>query len=377
MLRVLHCIYDDPANPWVGGGGSLRVWELYRRLTGEVDATVASGNYPGARSEIRDGVRYLRLGSPGPYALSRLTYARAATRLLARGEYDAAVFDFSAYTPIHVPTGRPVGLVVHMLHGPTARARWGTLGGWLLANYERRLLRSARDICVTSEWLARQVAEIVAPETRIVRVGSGVAAEFFDVERAEGDDLLYYGRFDLFQKGLDTLLEAFALLTAEFPALRLCVAGRGKDGGRVREMARTLGVDARIDFREGVSREETLALFSRALAFLMPSRLEGLPMAAAEAMAAGIPVIATRVGGVAELVEDGSSGLLIPPADAQALARATAALLRDPQQRARLSAAARSSAERFRWDRVARDHLEFLNGIAGATGATPTASTSE
>lgn len=375
MLRVLHCIYDDPGNPWVGGGGSLRVWEIYRRLADQVNATVASGSYPGARNEVLDGVRYLRLGAERPYALSRLTYARAASRLLAEGDYDVALFDFSAYTPIRVPPGRPVGLVVHMLHGPTARARWGAVGGRLLAAFERHLLRSARHVCVTSDWLASQLVPIVDPGTNVVRVGSGVAAEFFEVRRAEGDDLLFYGRFDLFQKGLDTLIDAFALLAPSFPDLRLCVAGRGKDGARVRDLASERGLESRLDFREGVSREEVLDLFAGARALLMPSRLEGLPMAAAEAMAAGIPVIATRVGALPELLD--GAGILIPPDDPRALADAAANLLRDGQSRERLSAAARATAERFRWDRVAREHLDFLNGIAGSTGATPTANPSE
>jgi glycosyltransferase involved in cell wall biosynthesis len=377
MLRVLHCIYDDPGNPWVGGGGSLRVWEIYRRLTGEVDATVASGSYPGARDEVRDGVRYVRLGVERPYALSRLSYARAATRLLAQGDYDAAVFDFSAYTPIRIPRNRPVGLVVHMLHGPTARERWGGFRGGLLAAFERRLLRSARDICVTSEWLANQMMGIVRPGTRIVRVASGVAPEFFEVRREEGDSLLYYGRFDFFQKGLDTLAEAFAMLASEFPGLRLCVAGRGKDVARFEALSEELGIASRIDLCEGVSRDEVLALFSSARALLMPSRLEGLPMAPAEAMAAGVPVIAADVGAVPELLEDGAAGVLIRPGDAHGLASAARDLLRDPDRRERISRAARASAERFRWETVAREHLDFLCGLAGASGATRTASTSE
>jgi glycosyltransferase involved in cell wall biosynthesis len=377
MLRVLHCIYDDPGNPWVGGGGSLRVWEIYRRLSDRVEATVASGNYPGARSETREGVRYLRLGAKRPYALSRLSYARAASRLLAAGEYDAAVFDFSAYTPVRVPHDRPVGLVVHILHGPTARARWGALAGGALAAFEERLLRSARHVCVTSEWLAAQLSGMVESGTEIVRVGSGVDAEFFDVRRAERDFLLSYGRFDFFQKGLDTLLEGFAALAPDFPGLRLCVAGRGKDGERVLALARSLGLESRLDFREGVSRDEVLSLFSGAHALLMPSRLEGLPMVAAEAMAAGLPVIAADVGAVDELLERGRAGVLIPPGDPAALATATADLLRDPARREFLGSAARASAERFRWDRVADEHLDFLNTIAGTSGTPRTATTSE
>jgi glycosyltransferase involved in cell wall biosynthesis len=218
---------------------------------------------------------------------------------------------------------------------------------------------------------------MVESGTEIVRVGSGVDAEFFDVRRAERDFLLSYGRFDLFQKGLDTLLEGFAALAPDFPGLRLCVAGRGKDGERVLALARSLGLESRLDFREGVSRDEVLSLFSGAHALLMPSRLEGLPMVAAEAMAAGLPVIAADVGAVDELLERGRAGVLIPPGDPSALATATADLLRDPARREFLGSAARASAERFRWDRVADEHLDFLNTIAGTSGTPRTATTSE
>jgi glycosyltransferase involved in cell wall biosynthesis len=204
-----------------------------------------------------------------------------------------------------------------------------------------------------------------------------VDAEFFDVRRAEGDYLLSYGRFDLFQKGLDTLLRAFAALAPDFPGLRLCVAGRGKDGERVRSLSRSLGLESRLDFREGVSRDEVLSLFSGALALLMPSRLEGLPMVAGEAMAAGVPVIASDVGALDELLEAGRAGVLVPPDDAVALAAATRDLLRDASRREELSGAARASAERFRWDRVADEHLDFLTTVAGAPGTPRTASTSE
>ncbi|HEU0054532.1 MAG TPA: hypothetical protein VFQ39_15195, partial [Longimicrobium sp.] len=124
-MRVLHCIYDDPRNPWVGGGGAVRLFEIYRRLAGEVDVTLATGRFPGAEDATVEGVRYVRMGAAGPYAWSRMSYAAAATRLLAKGDYDAAVFDFSAYTPIRVPAGRPVGLALGQLAGPTARRRWG------------------------------------------------------------------------------------------------------------------------------------------------------------------------------------------------------------------------------------------------------------
>lgn len=370
-MRVLHCIYDDPANPWVAGGGAHRVREIYGRLGGRVDATVASGSYPGARDEVVEGVRYRRLGAPGPYAWSRLTYARAATRLLAARAYDAALFDFSVYTPIRLPRRAPVGLVVHMLHGTTAADRFGRAVGGAVRLAEARGLRQARWISTTSRWMEAQLRPIVRPGTRVVLVGSGVPDEFASVERTEGDYLLYYGRFDVFQKGIDVALSAFRRIAAARPDVRLVLAGRGRDEARVRALAAGLEPDARVEVRANPSRAEVLALLSGALALLMPSRLEGLPMVPAEAMAAGVPVVATDVAAVGEVVSPPEGGVLVPPDDAEALAAAALALLDDPVRRARVSASARASSRRFSWDAVAADHLRFLEQIAEAQPAAP------
>ena len=376
MLRVLHCIYDDPENPWVGGGGALRVREIYRRLGGEVDATVVTGSYPGAVDGERYGVRYRRLGAEGPYPLSRLSFGLAATRLLALGGYDAGIFDYSVYTPIRLPRDRPVGLVVHMLHGPTARGRWGAVGAAVLDRLEAAGIRSARWISTTSEWMVAQLRPIVAPEARIVPVGSGIPPEFAAVRREEQDYLLYYGRLDVYQKGLDTLLAAFTQLRTTSP-VRLVVAGRGKDAGRLREMIDGAGLRESVDLRLGLDRAAILDLMGGALALVMPSRLEGLPMVPAEAMAAGLPVIAARVGAMEEIVVAEVTGLLVPPADAPALAAAMRRVVSDAHLRQRFSNEARRSADRFSWDRVARAHLEFLHSVAGTAGTGVPAPTGE
>lgn len=363
MLRVLHVIYDDPFNPWVAGGGAVRVFELYRHLAGKVDATVATGNYPGARDQTMDGVRYLRLGAAGPYAWSRLTYARAANALLRSLRYDAAVFDFSTYTPVLVPTDRPVGITVHHVSGPTARERWGPVLAPAIGRLETAMIRRAARLSATS-LATRDLLRRIAPDVPIDMVYAGVPDELFGLPRRPEDFLLYFGRLDVFQKGLDTLLEAFALLVRDRPALELRIAGRGKDAERVAAMARELGIDRNIMMMGAVSEAERQALFAGAAVQLMPSRFEGFGMVAAEAMAAGVPLVAAAAGSLPEVVDAPSGGVTVPPGDARALARATARLLDAPAERETLSVSARASAERFRWGAVAADHLRFLHRIA-------------
>lgn len=363
-VRVLHCIYDDPANPWVAGGGAVRVFELYRRLVGELrEVTVATGSFPGARDEVIDGVQYRRLGAAGPYAWSRLTYASAASRLLKEGSYDVAVFDFSTYTPIWIPRHRPVGLTVHHITGPTAKQRWGRMAGSMISAYERRMLRRARWISVTSSATQVLLETVVPSDTQLIPVGAGVPDQLFQLERNEQDYLLYFGRLDWFQKGLDTLLDAMAVLVRERPELQLWVAGRGKDAKRVEEYGRELGILSNLRLLGSVSDEERQSLLAGARVLLMPSRFEGFGMVAAEAMAAGVPLVAAAAGSLPEVVAPPEGGMLFPPGNADALAAAVDRLLSSDDARAALSVSARRSAERFRWERVARQHFEFLNHI--------------
>ncbi len=364
-LRVVHCIYDDPGNPWVAGGGAVRVYELYRRLREEVEVTVLAGAYPGApRDEVLDGVRYLRLGAERPYAWSRLTYAREANRYLRSAGYDAAVFDFSTYTPILMPRGRPVGITVHHVSGPTARERWGRVLAPGIAAAERTMIRRATRLSATST-ATRTLLRELAPGIPIDLVYAGVPDELFALERRPEDYLLYFGRMDIFQKGLDVLMEATAKLARGRPSLELRMAGRGKDAERVQAMARALGIKGNVRMLGAVSEPERQALFTGAAAGVMPSRFEGFGMVAAEAMAAGVPLVAAAAGSLPEVVAPPEGGVLVPPGDADALARALAALLDDPGERARLSVSARRSAERFRWRTVAEQHLAFLQRIAG------------
>lgn len=373
-LRVLHFIYDDPANPWVGGGGAVRVREIYRRLAPRLDVAVATGNYPGARDETIDGISYIRLGARRPYAWSRLTYARAANAMLRSARYDAALFDFSGYTPLFLPRGRPTGVVLHHLTSPTAHMRWGGLLSRGLAALEHAMIRRASRVSATSD-SSREAAQRIAPRTPADMVSAGVPSELFEIERRPAAFLLYFGRLDIFHKGIDTLLEAVAILARRRPDVELRIAGRGSSLDRITRMIDGLGITKNVRLLGPVSDAERNELLATAAVQLMPSRFEGFGLAAAEAMAAGVPLIASGVGSLPEVVDAPNGGVLIPPSDAEALAAATEKLLDDPAAREALSKSARVSARRFNWDAVAEAHFQFINNVAAGRGDSGDAST--
>jgi glycosyltransferase involved in cell wall biosynthesis len=363
VTRVLHLSYDDASNPWVGGGGAIRAHEIYRRLTGILDVTVLTGAYPGARDQMRDGVRYLRAGRTSPYAWSRLTYGAAASRVLRRGEYDVAVLDHSIYTPVWIPRRAPVGVNVAQLPGRSARERWGVVAGAALSVLERVMLRRARTVSVVSDYLRSEVGPTARRDARLFVVPAGVDDSLFEVVRCELDYVLYYGRFDIFQKGIDLLIEAAGSLVPARPGLRLVLAGRGRDADRVRTLVRSAGLEAVTTVEEEISAERRAELFAGALVLLMPSRFEGFGMVAAEGMAAGVPVVASDLDSLPEVVGAPRAGVLFRGGDARDLARSVVRLLDDSVERRRLSEAGRARARRFTWDAVAAAHLEFLQHV--------------
>jgi glycosyltransferase involved in cell wall biosynthesis len=156
--------------------------------------------------------------------------------------------------------------------------------------------------------------------------------------------LLYVGRLGP-TKGLPILLEALSTLKSSQGGLSLTIVGDGPDRISLEEMAATLGVGEMVRFVGYQSQEEVRDQLRHTDVFVLPSFAEGVPVVLMEAMAAGVPVVGTRVAGTSELVEEGVNGFLVPPGDVASLAERIAQLLGDAQLRTRLGAAARTKVE--------------------------------
>jgi colanic acid/amylovoran biosynthesis glycosyltransferase len=132
------------------------------------------------------------------------------------------------------------------------------------------------------------------------------------------------------EKGHAGLLEAFATVRRDHPDLSLLLVGDGPEAARLHGLAEKLGISGRVRFSGRLSEPDTLREIAAADILVLPSFMEGLPIVLLEAMALGTAVIASRVAGIPELVEDGKSGLLFTPSDWDELARSIQRLVRDP-----------------------------------------------
>jgi glycosyltransferase involved in cell wall biosynthesis len=163
-------------------------------------------------------------------------------------------------------------------------------------------------------------------------------------------------------KGLGYLLRAIASLREEFPNLILEIAGSGPERAALEQEAREIHLSEAVRFLGWV--EDLAPVLARWEVFALPSLEEGFPVAALEAMAAGLPVVASAVGGIPELIEDGRTGWLVPPQDPEALAGRLRQLLRDPEAQEVMGIAAHARVrECFSAEHMAAEIANIYNGL--------------
>ena len=248
--------------------------------------------------------------------------------------------------------GRPVILHVHSGIGDIAAfdGRLGPLRRHLFvrafAAADRVLSVSAAGAAEVERRFGRAGIEVVpnpAPVIEAVAVTQGESPE------SDGVEALYLGGFANAVKGGSVLLEALpAILAGPGPAPRVVIAGPGEPPPRARAVLDEGGVRW-AGWLDGDAKARALA---RAQIFLLPSTSEGLPVALLEAMAHGRAIVASRAGGIPEVMTDGVDGVLVPPGDALRLAEAVRELAADPDRRAALGAAARARTERLNEEEV-------------------------
>ena len=167
-------------------------------------------------------------------------------------------------------------------------------------------------------------------------------------------------------KGFALLLDALHALVGRGRDVALTVVGDGPSRKHLHAQAARLGLGDRVEWVGALGQDEIRAAYARADVFCLPSFAEGVPVVLMEAMAMAVPVVATRIAGIPELIEDGASGLLVTPARSDELADAIGRLVDDPALRARLGAAGRRAVvegyDIGRWTAVLREILATATG---------------
>jgi L-malate glycosyltransferase len=170
---------------------------------------------------------------------------------------------------------------------------------------------------------------------------------------------------------IGTALEALALIRKARPGARLTVAGSGPESARLEALARELGLADQVTFTGRLDNDEIAGLYRQADVCVNPSLVDNMPISLLEALASGVPVVSTDVGGVRFVVRHGESALLVPPGNPEEMARAVLDLLADPDRAARIVRAGRESVQQYTWSFVRPRLLDIYRGLVAAPGANP------
>ena len=391
---------DDVITPWLV--------ELLRRLRAAgCDAEVFTSAYRGGGNTTFDGIpihrfRYFparwenlthdeatpdRMKRSLLYKLMPVCYLLAGSaavwRLCRRRRYDVIHVHWPFPHALFGWIGRRAagarvvvtfyGVEVRWVKGPLRHFKW----------FLKRAARRADAAVAISRYTADEVREVAHVPLEVIPYGAaGKAAEPGDaggaaamVAAASASPpspfaILFVGRL-VERKGVGTLIDAVALLSPALD-LRLDVVGDGPERPRLEARARAAGVASRVSFRGRISDADLRAAYRDASVLVLPSVVdargdtEGLGVVLLEAMAFRVPVIASRLGGITDIVTDGETGLLVPPGDAGALAMALRSLIDDPgRARGLAEAAQRMMAERFSWPAITARWLAVYERVTG------------
>jgi glycosyltransferase involved in cell wall biosynthesis len=259
----------------------------------------------------------------------------------------------------------------------TSQWRKLTLRRWYgFLEMQMQVARRIPRLVTVSESSKRDItAQMGVPAERLHIVPVGVDPEIFGprphIARVPGR-LMTTASADVPMKGLAPLLEALAKVRTEREDAHLVVVGKPKDRSRIPGLINRLGLGDSVQFVKGVTTERIVELYAEAEVACVPSLYEGFSLPAVEAMACGVPLVATTGGAVPEVVgRDNETGLLVPPGDPSALAAGILRALGDPELRARIGAAGRERALRmFTWRQTAVGTVEQYRALLAEQGAS-------
>jgi glycosyltransferase involved in cell wall biosynthesis len=363
MPRAVHFIYDNPKNPWVAGGGSVRNYEIYSRFGKEWKIDIFSGRYRNAvEHRIAQNVHQRFLGSDrDSYPVSRVQFtwnSREFLRKHAR-EYDLIIEDYSPFSPVCaaniVQPEKVVCQTQNYFGLPNHLRKIGPFG-FFSALAERAYYHRCPNIIFSSA----DLKEIIVRDTKIPPLSPGYAVIPYGISddllaarpaSRKKPQILFLGRFEIHQKGLDFLLAGFAGLQKELGNIRLLLAGSGKDRFRLENLIKKTGLEGKAVFVGRVEGREKRDLLRTSLLTVIPSRYESWGIVSVESQACGTPVLASDIPGLRQTLINGKTGILFT--DSADFRRQLLRMLGNPAALKKMSGAAMHFAKKFSWDVLA------------------------
>jgi glycogen(starch) synthase len=389
-VRILHLSWEYPPVVYGGLGRHVHALAEHQAALGH-EVVVLTQAAPRVRAdEVVNGVRVIRV-NPDPPNNQRwqedflawafgfnVALARAVPRLASSWRPDVLhghdwLVAQAAVIGTEV-TGIPLTITFHATEHGRQGGELSTAFSQAVDATERWMAAAADGIIVCSSAMSEEVRRIFGRTLPVTVIPNGIdpghwhvsPAARARVRRRYGTPLVVYtGRLER-EKGVQTLIAAVGRMRRSIPAVRAVITGTGGAEDWLRAQVRRQRLSTHVAFAGWVNERDLRSLVAAADVAVVPSLYEPFGFVALEASALGTPVVASEVGGLAEIVDDGRTGLTFPAGDASALAAALIATVSDPDAAAaRVSAAQEELLQRYGWDGIARRTVEAY-ALAGA-----------
>lgn len=317
-------------------------------------------------------VRVIRIKTKPPYISYFWSY-NIIPRLIKYESYEADILHIHSYMQLHsdISTviaksiGRPFVITIHAYGYNNTNKYLKTLSKIYHSSIAKYILSKADKIIVLDPLAKKFFLNIVDPE-KIVIIPNGIEYSKFSINMREYDkshlrekigvrrNILLFTGILVKRKGINTLVKAMPYILREYPQTHLLIAGTGPEKQNILFLARKLGIQRNIKLLGFVPDRILPYIYQISDIFVLPSYHEGLPTVILEALASGLPIVATNVGGVSYIIRRYNVGVLVKPDDPLALAEAIMELLDDYKRRKEISMRSRIMARRYDWDNIAR-----------------------
>lgn len=343
------------------GGGQINAWEISKRLA-KKDILIDIITRNNGKDNLKK-IKYLNIYKLGPKSnpessLGKASFLFRLFIFVLKRDYD--LIHVHPFLPalsaklLSLIKGKPIIFTVHgtrlfekiPVYTPSRLLERFILTG---INYNVQ-------ISVTRAFL-----KIKNINKNIVVIPNGINHKEFNqsVKKSQFFKIIWVGRFDPVKRVQDLILATY-IASQKIANLKLVLIGYGYEKEKIKKLVKNLNL-SNVDFKEIKERRELIKEYKSSHLFVLPSTSEGLPLTLLEAQAAGLPIVATNVGGIPEVVKNGENGILVPPRKPQLLANAIINALGDKKT---FGENAFKNAQRFcNWEEIAKDTLKVYKNI--------------
>lgn len=368
MLNLHICIVVSEFPPTVGGV-SYYTFHLCKALLrkGHRVTVLTRGSWKKSYYEHMEGINVYKIPFIRVYPFHVQLHGIFVNRIFKFLEDSFDVVHMHLPLPPMVHTSLPLIITVHGLDGDMHHLT-SRIFSKFIRPFERNLLNNANLVTAVSSFVAREIEISYGFSTnRIEVIGNAVDTEFFIPVESKKKILyiLFSGRLTS-GKGLTDLLKSAEIVCKKIPSLSFFLAGVGPLEHSIRKIIKRRGLIQKIILLGQIDQKRLLEYYQKATVFVLPSHFESFPTVILEAMACGIPIVATAVGDVPKVVINGKTGFLVPPRDPEALAQAIIKIFEDKSLRKKMGENCRKLVEsRYSWNALSDKIIDYYAQITG------------